>query len=170
MRELNLIVVHCSATPAKMDIGADTIRKWHKDKGWSDIGYHYVIKRNGTIELGRPVERMGAHVRGYNKNSIGICMVGGEYDGDAKDDHSFPENNFNLVQFESLRELVNDIEVDYGVTEICGHRDLSPDKNNDGEVTIDEWLKVCPCFDVKEMFKSKKAGPGIQGKLPLEYK
>jgi len=76
MRLIDKIVVHCTASPDYLDIGASTIRKWHKDRGWSDIGYHYVIRRNGEIEKGRPDEKIGAHARGANSSSIGIVWVG----------------------------------------------------------------------------------------------
>ena len=72
MRHINRIILHCTATREGRDYSVDTIRKWHTDKGWSDIGYHYLVARDGAIYEGRPVERMGAHVRGYNANSIGI--------------------------------------------------------------------------------------------------
>src|SRR5690606_114532 len=76
-RFINLLVIHCAATTPLMDIGAKEIDVWHKQRGWSKIGYHFVIRRNGVIEKGRDISEVGAHVEGYNKNSIGICMVGG---------------------------------------------------------------------------------------------
>ena len=83
MRQIDHIIVHCSYTPPSMDIGAETIREWHtlpkpKGRGWSDIGYHWVIRRNGTVEAGRSEERAGAHAKGYNQDSIGICLIGGK--------------------------------------------------------------------------------------------
>lgn len=77
MRKINEIILHCSATPSTMDIGADTIRDWHVNgNGWSDIGYHIVIRRDGTIEDGRPINKIGSHCYGRNRHSIGICLVG----------------------------------------------------------------------------------------------
>ena len=76
MREIKQIVVHCTASPDHMDIGANTIRQWHLDRGWSDNGYHYVVRRNGEIEKGRPDRIPGAHARGVNRTSIGIVWVG----------------------------------------------------------------------------------------------
>ena len=70
MRTIKKIILHCSATPENRDVSTETIKKWHTDKGWSDIGYHYVIDLNGNVNKGRPVERQGAHVRGFNKDSI----------------------------------------------------------------------------------------------------
>ena len=71
------ITLHVSATKEGVDIGRDEIDRWHKNKGWSMIGYHYVIQLDGTIEIGRPESKMGSHVRGYNKNNIGVCIIGG---------------------------------------------------------------------------------------------
>lgn len=145
MRTINLIVVHCSATPPSMDIGADEIRDWHVNTNkWSDIGYHFVIRRSGQIQTGRPLTRPGAHTKGYNTNSIGICLVGGV------DDSGNPEDNFTPEQFNSLLFKLAEFEDEYPEAEILGHRDLSPDVNHDGVVTKDEWVKDCPCFDVRE--------------------
>lgn len=78
MREIRRLIIHCSATHPKTDIGVETIRRWHvDDNGWSDIGYHAVIRRDGTLEMGRTIRRIGAHVRGHNRDSIGLCLIGG---------------------------------------------------------------------------------------------
>jgi N-acetylmuramoyl-L-alanine amidase len=81
MRKINRIFVHCSDTPTGRDVSAADIKRWHTDpkpkgNGWRDIGYSHVIRIDGTIELGRPVEQVGAHVAGHNSDSIGICLVG----------------------------------------------------------------------------------------------
>ena len=151
MRHINLIVVHCSATPPTMDIGVEEIRKWHSDpkpegNGWSDIGYHYVIRRDGEIEIGRPIERAGAHSKGHNSNSIGICLIGGV------DSNGSTEDNFNAQQYDSLHELLLQLTEEYSVplSDVCGHRDLSPDVDGDGEVEEHEWIKDCPSFDVRD--------------------
>jgi N-acetylmuramoyl-L-alanine amidase len=82
MRNIEKIIVHCAATREGQHIKTDTIRNWHLKRGWSDIGYHYVIELDGTIGIGRPIERSGAHTKGLNSNSIGVCYVGGvETDG-----------------------------------------------------------------------------------------
>lgn len=129
MREIKQIVVHCADTYASMDIGAEEIRKWHvEDNGWSDIGYHYVIRRNGAIEHGRPLEKSGAHVRGHNKHSIGICLVGGK-----------PDFNFTLPQILSLKSLLNELTGAYLNAVVCGHRDLDDSK-------------TCPNFDVNQLY------------------
>lgn len=130
MRDIDMIVVHCSDTPASMGIGADEIRRWHvNDNGWSDIGYHYVIRRDGIVEYGRPVEKAGAHARGNNKSSIGICLVGGK--------GGF---NFTLPQLRSLERLVEAQQALYGPCSVVGHRDL-----DDG--------KECPQFSVTHLLK-----------------
>lgn len=131
MREINQIVIHCSDTPAGMDIGAAEIRQWHTDpppkgRGWKDIGYHWVIRRNGNIEAGRPESEVGAHVEGHNANSIGVCMVGG----------GKGICNFTLEQWHALGVLItNSIEA-YPNAAVCGHRDLNP-------------AKQCPSFDAR---------------------
>lgn len=132
MRRIDYIAVHCAATKPSMDIGASEIRKWHRDRGWSDIGYHYVIRRDGSLEEGRPLERAGAHVKNYNTHSIGVCMVGGI------DDAGNPENNFTDEQFDTLRMLLHHLHAQYPEAEILGHRDFP------------RVAKACPCFDVKE--------------------
>lgn len=78
MRAIHKIIIHCTATREGDDISVDTIRRWHLNRGWSDIGYHYVIDIKGNINAGRPIELMGAHTKGQNKYSIGIAYVGGE--------------------------------------------------------------------------------------------
>jgi N-acetylmuramoyl-L-alanine amidase len=142
MRKISLLVVHCSATPPTMDVGADTIRRWHQEAGYRTIGYHYVIRRSGLVEAGRPVEQVGAHVRGHNANSIGVCLVGG-IDATGK-----PESNFTAAQFASLRGLLDGLRKRFPGARICGHRDLSPDKNGDGKIDSRDWVKACPSFDV----------------------
>ena len=77
MRKINKIIIHCSATREGRNYDVAEIRRWHLKRGWSDIGYHYLIHLDGKIEEGRPIERMGAHTTGQNRNSIGICYVGG---------------------------------------------------------------------------------------------
>lgn len=142
MRAINLIVVHCSATTAAMDIGVDWIRKLHKDKGWSDVGYHHVIRRNGVREAGRPERIAGAHVVGHNANSIGVCLVGGIKSGGKA------ETNFTEAQYAALEQTLRELKDRFPRARICGHRDLSPDRNGNGKVEPGEWVKDCPTFDV----------------------
>lgn len=132
MREINRIVVHCAATPPDMDIGAAEIREWHLDRGWNDIGYHAVIRRDGGVELGRPVEVMGAHAAGYNDDSIAVCLVGGvDEDGEA-------DSNYTRHQWSALERIVGQWMAEYPNAEVCGHRDLPG-------VT-----KACPSFDAPQ--------------------
>lgn len=133
----DFIAIHCSATGAKSDIGAKDIDKWHRAKGWACIGYHYVIRRNGTVEEGRNEKVIGAHVENWNSVSIGICMVGGV----NADDITKAENNFTKEQFASLKQLLIDLKARYPKAKIQGHRDF-PDVK-----------KACPSFDVKTWLK-----------------
>ena len=129
MRTIDRIVIHCSATPAGADYRAKDIRRWHvNDNGWSDIGYHFVIDLDGTIELGRPLKEVGAHVKGYNKHSIGICYIGGGFDT--------PRDTRTVPQVHALRAMVLALKSLYPDAKVVGHRDL----NN---------KKACPSFDVK---------------------
>ena len=132
MREINTLVVHCSATKASMDIGVDEITEWHRNRGFFTIGYHFVIRRDGTIENGRMIDEPGAHAKGHNKNSFGICMVGG------LDKKGKPENNYTAEQWSALTKLIRELYDHYPVKTIVGHKDL-PKVN-----------KACPCFDVSE--------------------
>jgi len=128
------VVVHCSDTPPNMDIGVTEIRKWHKDKGWSDIGYHYVIRRSGSLEFGRDLDgdgevedEIGAHVYGHNRGTLGICLIGG-----------MGGCNFTFAQYLTLAGLLKDIKARYRLdkSDIVGHRDLDDSKE-------------CPTFDVR---------------------
>lgn len=132
-----MIIVHCSATPPGMDIGVDEIRQWHTDRGWSDIGYHFVITRNGDIQHGRPINLAGAHVKGMNANSIGVCLVGGSNADDLKKS----EANFTIEQYCALTDLTERLKKGYGIksVDIMGHRD------------VPEVKKDCPCFDVQQL-------------------
>lgn len=143
----DFIVVHCSATRPQQNIGRDIIREWHIAKGWADIGYHAIIKRNGLIEFGRPFDDVGAHVAGYNGTSVGVCLIGGLYaDGsDAVDDI---DGLYTAEQRHALRDLLVVLKAAYPDAQIVGHRALSPDANHDGKIERSEWLKTCPGFDV----------------------
>lgn len=132
MRKINTVVVHSSATPPEMDIGVEDIRRWHvEERGWSDIGYHYVIRRDGTLEMGRDLALAGAHARGYNAESIGICLVGGVKTGDV----SAPEDNFTEAQHKTASALLNLLVSTGMVTRgrVKDHRELDSHKD-------------CPCL------------------------
>ncbi len=128
-RSTDYIVLHCSATPPTADIGAAEIRQWHKAKGWDDIGYHLVIRRNGAVEEGRSLEEIGSHVRNHNASSVGICLVGGV------DARQRPRNNFTAAQWSALKNRLADLQSRFPSGRVIGHRDFPG-------VT-----KACPCFD-----------------------
>lgn len=143
MRKINYIVVHCSATRENRPYGVETLRKDHLGRGFRGIGYHYYIRRDGTVTCTRPLALAGAHVKGYNAHSIGICYEGGlDAQGNPKDTRT-PEQRaaLRLLVAQLLRRFHGDVRV-------CGHRDLSPDLNGDGVVEPAEWVKQCPCFEV----------------------
>lgn len=139
----DLIVVHCSATRASMDIGVREISQWHVQRGFDTVGYHYVIRRDGRLETGRPEGVIGAHVRGHNARSIGICLAGGV------DNQNQPADNFSAKQLTALETLLRELTSRYPQARVLGHRDLSPDLNGDGVITSNEFIKVCPSFDVR---------------------
>lgn len=128
----NWIVIHCSATRGSQNFTAADIRRWHLDKGWKDIGYHYVIRRDGKVEPGRAENAIGSHVQGHNADSIGVCMVGGIDDKTWK-----PADNFTLAQWRSLRTLVERLVKKYPSAKVLGHRDFPGVK------------KACPSFAAK---------------------
>ncbi|USL90055.1 hypothetical protein [Vibrio phage vB_VpaS_CHI] len=149
------ITVHCSANRKGRYLTATELRKFHTDpepvgKGWSDIGYHFVIRTDGAVDKGRPITRQGAGVGGQNKDNVHICLVGGL---DAKGKPAF---TYTDVQMNALYGLISDLTDKYQIPldKVCGHRDYSPDLNGDGNITEDEWIKVCPCFDVRSWFKA----------------
>ena len=144
MRNVNLAVIHCLATKEGKDYNVDQVRTWHiLERGFSDIGYHFLVHRSGIIEEGRPWDKPGAHARGYNENSVGIVYVGGlDKDGKARDTRT-------VAQVHALRSIVSVLRAQFPGIEVVGHRDLSVDLNGDGVITPDEWMKECPCFDVK---------------------
>jgi N-acetylmuramoyl-L-alanine amidase len=139
--------VHCSATPPSMDIGVKEIDQWHRAKGWKSCGYHNIIRRSGLVEFGRHPLEIGAHVAGYNSISVGVCLIGG------LDELGSPVNNFGPEQMDSLKSLIIMYRKAYPHIEIKGHRDFSPDGNNNGIIEESEWLKQCPCFDVSLFMK-----------------
>lgn len=153
--DIDAIVIHCSATRAGQDVHASDIDKWHKERGFKCIGYNYVIDLDGTVEIGRPLTMDGAHCntaglsgRSYNKHSIGICIVGGlDKDGNPADTRT------DAQKLATSKLIYDDLLPKYpGIREIIGHRDASPDKNGDGVISKNEWIKMCPCFSVKSEF------------------
>jgi len=149
MRPIKRIFIHCSATPADMYVDAALIHRWHTDpkpqgRGWSDIGYHFVLPRDGTIEAGRPVALIGAHVLNHNRDSIGICLAGG-----VAADGKTPEANFTAAQMRGLRLFLIVMKATYGLTEadIVGHRDAPG------------VAKACPSFDVAHWLATEEVRP-----------
>ena len=131
-----MIILHCSATREGQDIKAKTIKQWHKDRGFDDIGYHYVIDLDGTIEKGRDEALVGAHCKGHNATSIGICYVGGCDKNMKPKDTRTPEQRRSMISL--VRKLVNKYKIP--VTQIWAHHDF--DKH-----------KACPSFDISEFRK-----------------
>ena len=135
MRFINLIVVHCSATRCDRCYTEHDLTTDHLRRGFSGAGYHFYIRKNGDIKTLRPLERPGAHARGYNAHSIGICYEGG------LDEKGKPADTRTPAQKASLEDLLYSLVLDYPDAEILGHRDLP-------------WVrKSCPCFNVKEWLK-----------------
>jgi N-acetyl-anhydromuramyl-L-alanine amidase AmpD len=128
----NYIIIHCSDTPSSMDIGANEIRQWHiNERNFIDIAYHFVIRRNGTRELGRNIEDVGSHTKGFNSSSVGICLVGGWKEMD----------NFTPPQWKELEVLVKELKLRYPKAEVLGHCNLNAGK-------------TCPNFDVIKWYST----------------
>lgn len=142
VRNINLIVVHCSATKADRSLSVANLAYAHRLRGFNGIGYHFYIRRDGTVIPTRPVEVMGAHAKGFNRNSIGVCYEGG------LDIQGLPADTRTCQQRAALKALIEQLQAVHGRCEVKGHRDLSPDLNRNGKVDPCEWIKQCPCFDV----------------------
>ncbi len=143
MRKIHLILIHCSDTGPGMDIGAAEIRRWHTDpkpkgRGWEDIGYHGVIRRDGALESGRPMSVAGAHCVGKNANSVGICLVGG------RSESGKPESNFTPAQWATLERTVRDLIRRFPGAAVHGHNEFA--------------AKACPCFDAAAWWAKVQAG------------
>lgn len=135
MRNIKEIIVHCSATPEGKDYSVDTIRQWHLKRGFSDIGYHYIIYRDGSIHIGRDEPIIGAHCTGHNTNSIGVCYIGG-----CASDGKTPKDTRTVQQKQSLVKLLKELKTKYPQASIHGHRDFSS--------------KACPSFDATKEYSS----------------
>lgn len=134
----DFIAIHCSASVPDIKTDVKVIDRWHRQRGFLMVGYHYVIKTDGSIEVGRDEDAIGAHVEGYNSRSIGICLVGG-VDAAGKS-----VNNFGDTQMLSLLALLKELKQKYPKAVVQGHRDFP------------KVAKDCPCFDVKPW--AKKVG------------
>ena len=133
MREINRIILHCTATKEGAHYDVNTIRSWHLQRNFSDIGYHYVIYLDGSINLGRPVFKQGAHVKSENKDSIGIAYVGG-LDLDGK-----PKDTMTAMQEIGFLQLFNSLNTTFGKLSLHGHNEYSN--------------KACPSFIVKDKYE-----------------
>ena len=148
MREVNQIVIHCTATKENKYFDVCDIDRWHKQRGFKEIGYHYLILLDGTIQVGRNEIEVGAHVKGFNKHSIGVSYVGGlDSNGKAKDTRTEEQKRALIL-------LLIDLKARYNDAEILGHRDFSKDLNGNGIIEKHEYMKQCPCFDVKKEYQN----------------
>lgn len=133
MRKIDKIILHCSATKEGQHFTVEDIDKWHKQRGFAKIGYHYVVYLDGSVHIGRPLEQIGAHCLGYNATSIGICCIGG------LDSAGNPKDTRTNEQKEALRKLVGDLKLKFQGVSVHGHNEFA--------------AKACPCFDVKKEFR-----------------
>lgn len=129
MRKIDKIIVHCTATPEGRDVTVEEITRWHRARGFRTIGYHYLVRLDGTICPGRPENEIGAHCKGENARSVGICYAGG-----LASDGKTPKDTRTAAQRASLRRLVADLRERYPGATVHGHREFA--------------AKACPCFDV----------------------
>lgn len=148
MNTIDSIIIHCSATKAGQNFRAKDIDKMHRARNFTQIGYNYIIDLDGTIEKGRPLTIDGAHCLGYNNHSVGVCYIGG------LDQNGKPADTRTPAQKEAMRKLVEDLCKQYEIIEVLGHRDTSPDINDNGIVESSEWIKMCPCFEVRDEFEN----------------
>lgn len=156
MRKINLLGIHCSATPNGKPVSLEVIRQEHLRRGFpGGIGYHYIITPDGKRNATRPEAMPGCHIKGLNSNSIGICLIGGLGGPDKLN-----PGLYTVAQWEELAKLVKDIQTRYPGVKTVGHRDTSPDLDGDGIVESHEWVKLCPCFSVEEWING--------GMLPLK--
>lgn len=138
MRKIEKIILHCSATPEGKDYTVDDIRRWHTNpvsrggRGWSDIGYHYVVYRDGSVHAGRPESKTGAHCAGHNRHSIGVCYIGG-----LAHDSKTPKDTRTPAQRSALRQLVEELRRKYPGATVHGHREFA--------------RKACPCFEMQDL-------------------
>ena len=135
MRNITKIIVHCSATPEGKDFNVADIRRWHLQRGFSDIGYHFVIYRDGSVNIGRPLQKSGAHCSGHNKNSIGVCYIGG-----VATDGKTPKDTRTSAQKDSLVRLITELRQQFPNASVHGHREFAN--------------KACPCFNASEEYKN----------------
>ena len=136
MRNITEIIIHCSATREGQDISVDTIRKWHVEgRGWSDIGYHLYVDINGEIHGGRDIAKIGAHCKGHNRNSIGICYAGG-----VEEDGKTPKDTRTEEQKDALLSVLLTLKAMYPKAIIYSHNEFAN--------------KACPSFDATKEYEN----------------
>lgn len=134
MRTINKIIVHCTDTPEGRHVSIEDITQWHKEKGYRTIGYHYVVYLDGSVHAGRLVDEIGAHCKGHNADSIGVCYVGGRNkEGDYSDTRT-------EAQKEALLSLIKKLLTKYPNAKVYGHKDFA--------------ARACPCFDAKTEYEN----------------
>lgn len=133
-RHIDAIIIHCTATQLGREVSVAEIDRWHKQRGWKGIGYHYLVGLDGTVYHGRPVDRVGAHCRGHNAHSIGVCYVGG------LDAQGRPADTRTAAQKEALNHLLAVLKKRYPDAKIYSHN----------------WFanKACPCFNAEKEYSS----------------
>ena len=144
-KRTDFIVVHTTATPEGRDLDVKAIDRMHRDRGFTGIGYHFIIKLDGTVQLGRPQEMVGAHVEGHNSNSVALSYIGGvTAEGKAKDTRT-------PAQVVAMTDLIRDLMKEYPNATVLGHRDFP------------KVRKDCPCFDVRTWWV--KAVPALASRV-----
>ena len=128
MRKIDLIIVHCSATPEGKSFTVADIDRWHRQRGFAQIGYHYVIYLDGSVHKGRPLTQIGAHCQGHNAHSIGICYIGG-----LATDNKTPKDTRTPEQKQAMLNLLKKLRAKFPTATIRGHRDFA--------------AKACPSFN-----------------------
>ena len=135
MRLVKEIIIHCSATREEQQVSVDTIRDWHLAKGWNDIGYHFYIELDGAIKKGRDIDRSGAHTKGHNRNSIGICYCGG-----VESDGKTPKDTRTQEQKDSLLNVLKTLRAMFPLSTIYSHNEYAN--------------KACPSFDATKEYEN----------------
>lgn len=136
-RKIKEIIVHCAATPEGKDFSAADIDRWHRARGFRCIGYHFVVRRDGSVEAGRPLAEPGAHCTGHNTASIGVCYIGG-----CAADGKTPKDTRTVAQRKALLALLKKLKREYPGAKIRGHKDFAP--------------KACPSFDATREYAGLK--------------
>ncbi|MBQ8939920.1 MAG: N-acetylmuramoyl-L-alanine amidase [Paludibacteraceae bacterium] len=134
MRKINEIIVHCTATFPEQVVTVADINRWHRQRGFNEIGYHFLVNQQGQVAAGRAIEKAGAHCQGHNANSIGVCYVGG------LDLNGKPADTRTDEQKTALRELLRSLKEQFPNATIHGHNEFA--------------AKACPCFDATSEYAS----------------